>query len=280
MNIKTPAETAAAALAAGTAKATLTRTNLLRLLGLSVLAGCYLSIGGTLAVLAGNGLGAWADGNPILCRLVSGCVFPIGLILIVVLGAELFTGNNALLVMPWCHRRCSIGTVAINWAVVWLGNFAGTAAFAWLMVHLTGLTTPEPWHSAVAAMAEAKCSLGWWTVLLRGIGANWCVCLAIWLALSGHNLLEKMAGCWLPVMAFVVMGYEHCVANMFFIPLGMMEGAQVTVAQMITANLIPATIGNMIGGALLVGCLHARLYPCRCDNLPKNDGDTAENTPG
>ncbi len=100
----------------------------------------------------------------------------------------------------------------------------------------------------------------WLTVFIKGIGANWCVCLAVWLALSGHTLLEKMAGCFLPVMAFVALGYEHCIANMFFIPAGMLEGADVSTATFITANLIPATVGNIVGGAAFVGCLNAWLH--------------------
>ena len=109
-------------------------------------------------------------------------------------------------------------------------------------------------------IAVAKVSMPWLTVFVKGVGANWCVCLAVWLALSGRTLLSKMAGCWLPVMAFVALGYEHSIANMFFIPLGMMEGAPVGVGEAVTANLIPATLGNIAGGALLVGCVHAALH--------------------
>ena len=100
----------------------------------------------------------------------------------------------------------------------------------------------------------------WDVVFLKAIGANWCVCLAVWLALSGKTLLEKALGCWLPVMAFVVLGYEHCIANMFFIPLGMMEGADITVWQAVTANFIPSTLGNIAGGALLVGAINGYLH--------------------
>ena len=98
------------------------------------------------------------------------------------------------------------------------------------------------------------------TVMLKGIGANWCVCLAVWLALAGKTTLEKMAGCFLPVMAFVALGYEHSIANMFFIPLGMLEGAPVTAGTFVTANLIPATIGNILGGAIFVGCVNAWVH--------------------
>ena len=86
------------------------------------------------------------------------------------------------------------------------------------------------------------------------------MCLALWLALAGHTLIEKMAGCFLPVMAFVVLGYEHSVANMFFIPVGMMEGASVTVSEFVTSNLVPATLGNIAGGAIFVGCVNAYVH--------------------
>lgn len=259
MKILSPQEIAQASLEAGCRKASLT-DSVLKLLVLSMLAGCFIALGGTLSLLIGQGLGSAAAGNPALPKIMSGAMFPIGLILIVVLGGELFTGNNALL-MPGCMtRRFGIGTVLRNWTIVWLGNFAGTLLFAWAMVWFSGLTSADPWHTAIINMAQSKCSMSWMMTFVRGIGANWCVCLAVWLALSGHTLLEKMAGCWLPVMAFVALGYEHCVANMFFIPLGMMEGADISIASLFTANLIPATLGNIAGGAIFVGCLSAWLH--------------------
>ena len=121
--------------------------------------------------------------------------------LVVVLGAELFTGNNALLIPPLMQGRISAVAVMRNWALVWLGNFAGALAFAFFMVHLTGLTAPDPWSGAIRSMAEAKVSAPWFVIFLKGIGANWCVCLAVWLALSGKRLGEKLLACQIPVMA-------------------------------------------------------------------------------
>lgn len=132
--------------------------------------------------------------------------------------------------------------------------------FVYCLVYLTGLFSPEPYHSAIIKVAQAKVSLPWLTAFTRGIGANWCVCLAIWLALSAKSSGAKMFGCWLPVMAFVALGYEHSVANMFFIPAAMCEGAEIGVVQMVTANLVPVTLGNIIGGALFVGCVHTYLH--------------------
>lgn len=259
MNVRTPGEVAEAALKVGENKIAVTAKPG-RLVMLSVLAGAYIALGGALSLMVGFGFPEITGSNPALQKLLSGAMFPIGLILVVVLGAELFTGNNALLVPAFMTRRCGAATVLKNWTIVYFGNFIGAVAFAWLMVYAAGLTAADPWHSAIVGMAQAKVSLPWFTVFVRGIGANWCVCLAVWLALSGHTLLEKMAGCWLPVMAFVALGYEHCIANMFFIPAGMLEGAQVAVWEMVWYNLVPATLGNIIGGAVFVGCVHARLH--------------------
>ncbi|MCM1109973.1 MAG: formate/nitrite transporter family protein [Clostridium sp.] len=259
MNVRTPAETAQAALASGTAKAGLhSRPGALVIL--SILAGCYIALGGTLSLIAGYGFPEATAGNPSLQRLISGATFPLGLILVVVLGAELFTGNNALLIPPMVTGQCSPAKVAANWTVVYFGNMAGAVLFTWLFVDLTGLTAADPYNSAILGIARAKVSMSWLTVLLKGIGANWCVCLAVWLALSGKTLTDKMAACWFPVMAFVALGYEHSVANMFYLPCAMMAGSDVTILEAVNANLIPATLGNIVGGALFVGSVHAWLY--------------------
>lgn len=231
-----------------------------RLIILSILAGAYVSLGGILSVIVGYGFPEWTAGNPALQKFLSGCVFPVGLIIIVILGAELFTGNNALLVPAFMHGRYSFRDVLKNWGIVYVGNFAGCLLFAYFLVYYVGLTSPEPWHSSIINAAEAKVSMPWLVVLVKGIGANWCVCLAIWLALAGHSLIEKMIGAWMPVMAFATLGYEHSIANMFFISTGMFEGAQVTIGQFLFNNLLPATLGNIIGGAIFVGCLHTRLH--------------------
>ncbi len=176
--------------------------------------------------------------------------------LVVVLGADLFTGNNALLIPPLLQRKLGFVPVLRNWSVVWLGNFIGALAFAYFMVFLTGLCSNPVYTKALVSMAAAKTSASFGIIFLKGIGANWCVCLAVWLALSGRRLGEKLLACEIPVFAFVALGYEHCVANMFFIPLGIMLGADIDIATMLTSNILPATLGNVAGGALFVGALH------------------------
>lgn len=260
MSTKSPKEVIDAALVTGCNKVALPSRDFGRFALLTVLAGVYIAFGGTLSVILGYGFPELTAGNPGLQKLLSGAAFPIGLILVVVLGAELFTGNNALLMPPLMAGKCSWRDVAVNWALVYLGNFVGAIGFVYVFVYVTGLMSPEPYHAAIVKIAEAKVSMPWLTVMVKGIGANWCVCLAIWLAMAAKSSGAKMFGCWLPVMAFVALGYEHSIANMFFIPCGMLEGASVTPWQMVCDNLIPATIGNIIGGALLVGCVHVYLH--------------------
>ena len=257
MSVNSPIDTLRLATDAGIAKAT-SRTFSRRVVA-AFLAGAYIALGGVLSIIIGFGFPEITAANPGLQRLLSGLVFPVGLMLVVVLGADLFTGNNALLVPPMMNRRLSPFVVVKNWAIVWCANFAGCLAVAYFLVYLTGLTAIEPYASSVAKIAVGKTSASFGVIFLKGIGANWCVCLAVWLALSGRRLGEKLLACEIPVMAFVALGYEHCIANMFFIPLAMMQGADITVGQLFVSNLIPATLGNIVGGALFVGAVHAYL---------------------
>ncbi len=230
-----------------------------RLAVLSVMAGAFIALGGILSVFVGFGVPGIADANPGIQKLLSGLMFPIGLFLIVLFGGELFTGNNAVL-MPGCIKgHFSTLTVVRHWALVWGFNFVGALAFTYLFVYMSGLTANEPYHTAVIDIAQAKASLPWEVSFVKGIAANWCVCLAVWLCLMVDSLPSKMLACWIPVGAFVVLGYEHSIANMFFIPAGMLEGADVDVAGLFN-NLVPVTLGNIAGGALLVGTLFHGLH--------------------
>lgn len=222
---------------------------------LAFLAGAYIAMGGLFSLMAGFGFPA-AAAAPGLQRLLSGLVFPLGLILVVFAGAELFTGNNAVLVPGALGRRYGWGKVLRNWTLVYLGNFAGALFFAYFLVVLPGVLSSDLWRDAACNVAQAKVSMPWATAFLRGVGANWLVCLAVWLGLSTDNAAARMAGLFFPVMCFVVIGYEHCIANMFFIPLGMMLGAPISAAELFLANLVPATLGNIAGGGLFVGGLY------------------------
>ncbi len=257
MSVRPPSETLQTALDAGLSK--LQSRTLPKLLVAGILAGAYIALGGVLSIIIGYGFPGITAENPGLQRLLSGMVFPIGLMLVVILGADLFTGNNALLMPPLIKGRTSIWDVLRNWTLVWLTNFIGCLAVAYFLVYLTGLCASGPYPAAIEAIAVAKTTASPWVVFLKGIGANWCVCLAVWLALSGKHLGEKLLACEIPVMAFVALGFEHCIANMFFIPLAIMQGADISIVDMFVANLLPATIGNIVGGALFVGVAHTYL---------------------
>lgn len=236
-----------------------TSLTLSRLAVLSMMAGAFIALGGVLSVTVGFGVPGIAAVNPGVQKLLSGLMFPVGLFLIVLFGGELFTGNNAVL-MPGCYSgRFGFLTVVRHWALVWLFNFAGALVFTWLFVYMSGLTSSEPYHSAIIKIAEGKAALPWSVAFVKGIAANWCVCLAVWLCLMAETIPAKFLACWIPVGAFVVLGYEHSIANMFFIPAGMLEGADVSVGGLM-GNLIPVTLGNIAGGALLVGTLFHRLH--------------------
>ncbi len=118
----------------------------------------------------------------------------------------------------------------------------------------------DPWTASIVGIAQAKVSQGFLVLLLKGIGCNWLVCLAVWLAVSSEDLTGKILGIWFPIMAFVAIGFEHSVANMYFIPAGIFYGAQVTWGQFLLNNLLPVTIGNVIGGAFFVGVVYWYLY--------------------
>ena len=249
--MNTPAETAARFLAVGREKVLLPVG---RMACLAVMAGFFIGLAGVGASTAAVSV------PPAAARLVSACVFPAGLVMVTLTGAELFTGNNAVLIPGALGRRYPWKAVARNWALVYLGNFAGALLFAYFFVYLTGVAASEPWNEAIRNIALAKVSMPWHVVLLKGIGANWLVCLAVWLGMCSRGAAGKILGLWFPVMCFVAIGYEHSIANMFFIPLGMMQGAEVGWGEFIGRNLIPATLGNIAGGAVFVGGLYWYVY--------------------
>lgn len=225
----------------------------------AVLAGVYIAMGGVLSVLVGYGFPSLQDVAPVAPRLLSGAFFPLGIILVVFLSAELFTGNNATLIPATLRGAIPYGYFLKNWGVVYLGNFLGALFFVYFFVHLPGLLALSPWREAIVGVAEKKVALPFAEAFLRGIGANWFVCLAVWLGLSSGSAIGRMLGLWMPVMAFVTMGFEHSIANMFFIPAGMLEGAHVTIGQFLINNLLPVTLGNIVGGALFVGATYSWL---------------------
>lgn len=247
----------------GCAKAKLPRQ---QQLVLGFLAGAFIAFGGLLAIVVGKGSPALAATNPGLASLLFAGVFPVGLMLVVVVGAELFTGNCGVMIPSCLTGGLGWRDMLRGWFYVYLGNFAGAIFAAVFLAYWSKVINVNAGGFAASlgqasvAIAETKVNMGWSAVLLRGIGANWLVCLAIGLAVASDDLVGKIWGIWFPIMAFVAIGFEHSIANMFFIPLGMLNGASVNVTQFLWNNLVPSTIGNIIGGAIFVGGIYWWVY--------------------
>lgn len=237
-----------------------TRQDSLRLILLGVLAGAYIALGGLLATIVGGGMPGIGTDNPGLQKLVFGGVFPVGLMLVVLAGGELVTGNMASFIPALRAGSIGMSDILRNWALAYLGNFVGAFGVAALLAWQTGLLDAEPWRTFIQGVAQTKTSQGFWPLLLKGIGCNWLVCLAIWMALTTGSTGHKVVAIWMPIMAFVALGFEHCVANMFFIPAGILLGADASWTAFALGNLVPVTIGNIIGGGALVGWLYAFIY--------------------
>ena len=213
-----------------------------KLLMLAALAGIFIGFGAALytAVIAG------ADPLTGPLRLLGGLAFSLGLILVVVGGAELFTGN-ALIVMAWADGRVSASALLRNWFWVYLGNGAGGIVLA-LLVAGSGILDAGPAHDSAIAIAEAKMHLAFVPAFFRGVLCNMLVCLAVWLCFAARGVTGKILAILFPISAFVALGFEHSIANFYFIPLGLMLGAKGGLAGMV-ANLVPVTLGNIVGGA-------------------------------
>ncbi|MFM8331335.1 MAG: formate/nitrite transporter family protein [Candidatus Methylumidiphilus sp.] len=249
---------------------------------LAVLAGAFIAIGSMFAATV------WAGGSELpygVNRLLGGVAFCVGLILVVVAGAELFTGS-VLIVMACANKKVSVGLLLRNWGIVYAGNFVGALGTAGIMLltkqylfgkGIVGLTA--------LSIATAKVSLDPVQAVFLGIMCNALVCMAVWLCYSGHTVTDKILAILFPVTAFVAAGFEHCVANMYFIPLGLLikrfasaefwalealaahqpvvnigTYANLTWGNFFMNNLIPVTIGNVIGGAGLVGLVYWFAY--------------------
>jgi len=244
-----PAEIAALVEAAGVAKARLAP---LRMFTLAVLAGAFIALGAVAYTMVMTG----ADGGFGPARFLGGIVFSLGLILVIVGGAELFTGN-ALMVMAAVDGRISAGELARSWTIVYLGNFAGALALA-VAVMPSGILDGPAGETAVR-IAAGKASLTWTEAFMRGVLCNVLVCLAVWLALAARTATGKILAVIWPISAFVLLGFEHSVANMYLIPQGMLAGAGVGMPAF-AANLVAVSAGNIVGGAGGVALAYRMAY--------------------
>lgn len=231
-----------------------------KILLLSFLAGAYISFGGLLSIMVAGGMPGISATNPGITKFLFGAMFPVGLMMVVMAGAELFTGNNAYFMPNVLSGKQKWTAPLRNWGLVYVGNFFGAVFVAYFLTYLTGIVSSLPWKDMVLGIAEGKMGNPFYKTFFKGIGANWLVCLALWMGMSAQQTSGKIMGIWWPVMTFVALGYEHSIANMFFIPLAMFHGADITWGNFVVQNLIPATLGNIVGGAFFVGTLYWMAY--------------------
>ncbi|KAI0248118.1 putative formate/nitrite transporter [Lactifluus subvellereus] len=223
------------------------------------LAGAMLSFGGLLAeVLQGGSPGLTAS-NPGIVKVLAGFIFPVGLAMIVLQGQELLTSNMMVFTMAVLKRAVPWWSLPLNWLVVTFGNLAGSLFFAAILVKYTGIISTAPYNQFVTSFAIKKAVTPlWYQIFLRGIGCNWLVCIAVWQAEGARDTVSKIYALWIPIWArlptffiFVTCGFDHVVANMFFIPLGILFHANLTTAEYIRKSFIASYLGNIVG-ALLV----------------------------
>ncbi len=241
---------------------------------LAILAGAFIGFGTELFIMVVHDIGTKMSVG--FAKFLGGSVFSVGLMLVVIAGSELFTGDN-LIVIAALEKKIRWSELFKAWGIVYVGNFIGSMIIV-LMMFYSGLWAVN--GSAVGAaavnIANAKVHLTFLQALMRGIGCNWLVCLAVWMAMSAKDVVGKIFAIYFPIMAFVASGFEHSVANMTFIPYGILLKSAPSV---ITAtgkstsafaslnwstfavnNLIPVTIGNIIGGAFFVGVIYWYIY--------------------
>ncbi|MGB9857525.1 MAG: formate/nitrite transporter family protein [Dictyoglomaceae bacterium] len=243
-----------------------------KMVWLGILAGVYISFGGQLMNIVSCDLGSKISLG--FSRFLGGSVFSVGLMLVVIAGAELFTGNT-LMLAGLVKKKITIGKLLRNWIVVYLSNFIGSLFIVYLIYFsgqwkigdgLVGANTLK--------IALSKVNLSWIEAFTRGILANWLVCLAVWMSYASQDIIGKIFAIYFPIMAFVASGFEHSIANMYLIPIGLflkneplvlqtignVNLSNLTWGRFIWNNLIPVTLGNIIGGALLVGVIYAYIY--------------------
>lgn len=243
---------------------------------LGVLAGAFIAFGAIFATVVSAGAKDFLSYGE--TRLLAGLAFTLGLILVVVGGAELFTGNN-LMLMAWAKRQISTGALLRNWGIVYLGNFIGSVAIAGLMfLGKEYMAGGGVLGANMLSIGETKTSLGFLQAIALGILCNMLVCLAVWLTYSGRSTADKILAIIAPIACFVAAGFEHSVANMFSIPMALLvkyfaspdffltigklpgDYPHLTPENFLLANLLPVTIGNIIGGGIFIGLVYTFIY--------------------
>jgi formate/nitrite transporter len=256
MAFKPPPEIARAGVQTGTSKAALPID---KLLVAGFLAGAYIAFAGLVAIVTSAGMDPTIWGG--VQTLVTGTVFTLGLVLVIVAGSELLTGNMALVPLSALDRRIGVGRVAFNLFWVLIGNVLGALFVAYFLAVKTGVVTSEAPLRRLSDIATAKGRTETdWQVFLRAVGCNWLVCLAVWMALAADDVAGKILAIFFPIMAFVAMGFDHVVANMFFLPAALFAHVPGLDWGDVLRNWSFAFLGNLVGAFVFVALSYWYLY--------------------
>jgi formate/nitrite transporter len=256
-----PKEIAAKVESIGVVKA---RLPLLSMMMLGVLAGAFIGLGALYFVIVKSD----SSLSFATSQIMGGLTFSLGLILVIIAGAELFTGNN-LQAMAWAESKLSTSELLKNWVIICFANFIGASSLA-VLVFISGHTEMNGGKVAeqYVLIATTKGSLSFWSAFFKGMLCNVLVCMAVWMALAGRSVIDKVVAIIFPISAFVAAGFEHSIANMYFFPMAIMVetfgdvGTQTEVVSWMgmVKNLIPVIMGNLIGGCVLVGLVYHIIY--------------------
>ncbi|SKC85666.1 formate/nitrite transporter family protein [Maledivibacter halophilus] len=248
----TPLEIANATVVIGVKKAKLAS---LQMLLLGIFAGMFIGFGAHADITVMQTIGKFDIG---FAKFFGAAVFPVGLMLVLMVGAELFTGNN-LMTLGLLDRKITVKQMLKNWGLVYIGNFVGSIVLAWLL-RKSGLYISQDMTAKAIEIAEAKMSLTFVEAFIRAILCNMLVVLSVLLATASKDVIGKIFAIWFPIMLFVLSGFEHSIANMFFIPLGKLVGFNTLWTTIWIKNLIPVTLGNIVGGAIIVPVVYYLCY--------------------
>ena len=273
MNLFSPADVAKNYIATGKAKV---NTPVAKMILLGIMAGAFIAFGGVASTAVAVSVPLASVG-----KFLGACIFPGGLTMVLLAGSELFTGN-CLLTIPLLEKEISFGGMLKNWVFVYIGNFIGGMLVAAGIVYSHEISLFDNGMAvSVISTAAGKCSLSFGDAFIKGILCNFLVCIAVWISFAAKDVVSKIIGLFFPIMIFVLSGFEHSIANMYYICAGLFakgnpvyaEAAKaaginldtLTVNGFLVKNLVPVTLGNIVGGALLVGCVYWFIY------LRKND---------
>lgn len=217
----------------------------------SFLAGAFLSLGALFDLLIAGGAPSLRNENPTLVTIISAFTFPTGFVILTIANTELFTANLFVMVFSTCLHKNRIRDLAKNLVTSYALNLAGALFVAGFLCWWSDTLSTNEQKSYAVLQAEARVNVQWSVNFLRGIGCNWLVGMAMFLSIAAHDEVSKIYAIWIPIWTFVALGYQHCVANFFLVPIGMFYGTNFGVGKYIYNSVIPVTLGNIVGGVVL-----------------------------